>query len=271
MLSRVPARAGFLLASARERFGERGASIALALALEVLLVLMLLTLGSSVIGVDDPGAALTSVDFQASSEQDEPSPEPETPEPEQPETAEEEQPTPPQEQPPQPAEPLPEPVEPLHEPVLPPPIVTTPNTAPSVEIAKPAPPAPPKPAAPSEVYGPVLGPPARSAIPDSQRVSGSGPNGEPLYAAQWFRRPRDDELGGYLSTASGPGWGLIACRTAPDYRVEDCVALEEFPPNSNINRAILAAAWQFQVRPPRLGGKNMVGEWVKIRIDYYTR
>jgi protein TonB len=102
---------------------------------------------------------------------------------------------------------------------------------------------------------------------DSQRV-GTAPNGEPLYAAKWYRKPYDDELRGYLSTATGPGWGLIACRTAPDYRVEDCVGLEEHPRGSLINRAILAAAWQFKVRPPRLGGRSLVGEWVRIRIDY---
>ena len=97
---------------------------------------------------------------------------------------------------------------------------------------------------------------------------GTAPNGEPLYAAAWYREPRDDELRGYLSTASGPGWGLIACRTAPDYRVEDCVGLDEYPNGSQINRAVLAAAWAFRVRPPRLGGRPMVGSWVRIRIDY---
>ena len=100
---------------------------------------------------------------------------------------------------------------------------------------------------------------------------GTAPNGEPLYAAAWYREPSDGELRGYLSTASGPGWGLIACRTAPDYRVEDCVGLDEYPYGSQINRAVLAAAWQFQVRPPRLGGRPMVGSWVRIRIDYGTR
>ena len=97
---------------------------------------------------------------------------------------------------------------------------------------------------------------------------GAAPNGEPLYAASWYREPSDDELRGYLSTASGPGWGLIACRTAPDYRVEDCVGLDEYPYGSQINRAVLAAAWQFRVRPPRRSGRLLVGSWVRIRIDY---
>ena len=97
---------------------------------------------------------------------------------------------------------------------------------------------------------------------------GTAPNGEPLYAAAWYREPRDDELRGYLSTASGPGWGLIACRTAPDFRVEDCVGLDEYPNGSQITRAVLAAAWAFRVRPPRLGGRPLVGAWVRIRIDY---
>ena len=118
--------------------------------------------------------------------------------------------------------------------------------------------------------GRVYGPPntgGSSSSRDTERV-GTAPNGEPLYAAAWYREPSKDELRGYLSTASGPGWGLIACRTAPDYRVEDCVGLDEYPNGSQINRAILAAAWQFRVRPPRIGGQSMAGSWVRIRIDY---
>ena len=117
-----------------------------------------------------------------------------------------------------------------------------------------------------KAYGPV-----DTGVPgDSKRV-GSAPNGQPMYAAAWYREPYDSELAGYLSTADGPGWALIACRTAPDYRVEDCVGLGEYPQGSRIERAVLAAAWQFKVRPPRVGGVSKIGEWVRIRIEYGLR
>ena len=167
---------------------------------------------------------------------------------------------------PQPApERPPEPVEALPPPVIPP---NATSTMPAPADRPPSPVNPPSATLPPG--GRVYGPPdtgGSSTSRDSQRV-GTAPNGEPLYAAAWYREPSDAELRGYLSTASGPGWGLIACRTAPDYRVEDCVGLDEYPNGSQINRAVLAAAWQFKVRPPRLGGRQMVGSWVRIRIDY---
>jgi protein TonB len=123
-------------------------------------------------------------------------------------------------------------------------------------------PAPPA----SKPRGPS-GPPAPRGQADSVLVEGSGPNGERLYAASWYREPYDSELRGYLSTAQ-PGWALIACRTVEEYRVEDCVAVDEWPSGSKLARAVLAAAWQFKVRPPRVGGQVQVGEWVRIRIDY---
>lgn len=113
----------------------------------------------------------------------------------------------------------------------------------------------------------LMGPPNLGVPGDTKRV-GTAPNGQPMYAAAWYREPYDDELRGYLSTAEGPGWALIACRTAPDFRVEDCVGLDEYPDGSNIQRAVLGAAWQFRVRPPRIGGVSQVGTWVRIRIDY---
>jgi periplasmic protein TonB len=152
-----------------------------------------------------------------------------------------------------------------------PPQAAEPKAAPTIVPPAALPPSPVPPSVPlrpsgGRVYGPPnTGSPSSSG--DSERV-GTAPNGEPLYAATWYREPGKDELRGYLSTADGPGWGLIACRTAPDYRVEDCVGLDEYPYGSQINRAVLAAAWQFRVRPPRRGGRLLVGSWVRIRIDY---
>ncbi len=150
--------------------------------------------------------------------------------------------------------------------------VAAPTAPPIVPLPEPVPSAdsPRSPVRPAPSARPVYGPPDKggsSASRDTE-VVGTAPNGEPLYAAAWYREPRPDQLRAYLSTARGPGWGLIACRTAPDYRVEDCVGLDEYPYGSQINRAVLAAAWEFKVRPPRLGGRSLVGSWVRIRIDY---
>ena len=106
-----------------------------------------------------------------------------------------------------------------------------------------------------------------SAAGDSERV-GTAPDGEPLYAAQWHRRPTRAELSAYLPPRMSEGWGLIACKTAAGYRVEDCVELGDSPPGSRLAGAVRQAAWQFRVRPPRVGGKELVGTWVRIRIDY---
>jgi periplasmic protein TonB len=104
---------------------------------------------------------------------------------------------------------------------------------------------------------------------DSEQV-GVGPHGEVLYAAEWAREPTDAELAGYLPHDAPDGYGLVACKTIPGNRVEDCVELENDPPGSHLARAVRLAAWQFHVRPPRRNGKPMVGEWVRIRIDYVT-
>ena len=104
---------------------------------------------------------------------------------------------------------------------------------------------------------------------DSEKV-GTAPNGEPLYAAEWYREPTRTELGAYLPKRmpEGGGWGMIACKTAPSFRVEDCVELGQGPAGSHLAGSVRQAAWQFRVRPPRVGGKPMIGEWVRIRIDY---
>jgi protein TonB len=163
---------------------------------------------------------------------------------------------------------VPEPPVEVQAEVPPPPVVPPPERSTAIEVAPPPPPAPAPPAPDRPVYGPPDLRRNRSAPADSVRVEGSGPNGEPLYAAAWYREPYDDELRGFLSTARGPGWGLIACRTVAPYRVEDCFIVGESPRGSGIGQSVLAASWQFLVRPPRIGGREQYGEWVRIRIDY---
>lgn len=97
---------------------------------------------------------------------------------------------------------------------------------------------------------------------------GRGPNGEPLYNADWYRRPTRAQLAFYLPPGGREGWGMIACRTVLDYRVEDCREIAESPVGSGLSGAVRQAAWQFRVLPPRRGGRTLVGSWVRIRIEY---
>lgn len=254
----VATRLARLREALRSRFGERAGGIILALIAELLFVLALLSLSiappsekreeslMTVFGVTpEPTAEKTEQDSPKPAENASRSPEP---------VEQEESPV---ETPSPVVTPQPSPT--------PPPVIAMPSPVPSPA----SPPAQPKAKAvirPGRVYGPV-----DKGVPgDSERV-GSGPNGEPLFAAAWYREPYDDELKGYLSTARGPGSALIACRTVPDFRVEDCYEIGESPQGSGIGRAVIAAAWQFRVRPPRVGGVSKVGEWVRIRIDYGVR
>lgn len=101
---------------------------------------------------------------------------------------------------------------------------------------------------------------------------GEGPGGQPLYNAEWYREPTDAQLNGYLPKGAPPNsWALIACQTIPQYHVDNCRSLGESPVGSGLGRAMREAAWQFLVRPPRRGGKVLVGAWVKIRIDFTLR
>lgn len=107
-----------------------------------------------------------------------------------------------------------------------------------------------------------------STAGDSRPV-GNAPDGQPLYEAQWYRRPTNAEIDAYLPPHMPPvGWGLVACRTVANHHVDDCVELGSSPPGSHLAGAVRQAAWQFLVRAPRLGGKELVGTWVRIRIDY---
>ncbi|GGO97562.1 hypothetical protein [Stakelama pacifica] len=253
----------------RERFGQRFAGLVLALLVELLIALVLLTLGGPTLFKKDDGQASLSVfsvpDSSEDSEQaDEAASAPAAPaQPVQKTETAEAQPT--DAVPPPPDRPKP------------PPLPVKNSTQPWIELskndmaasdieAKPSA-SPPKAVATKKVYGPVA-PPGTGVGSDDTPQVGTAPNGEPLYAARWYREPYPDELRGFLSSARGPGWGLIACKTAPDYRVEDCQIIDEYPQGSGIARAAQAAAFQFKVRPPRVGGKSQIGAWVRIRIDY---
>lgn len=256
--SERPARtlADFLPERFRRDVGPRATAFAVALTLEAVLLLLLLSLGWSFSQPEKP--KVVEVQFKASDYSES---EPETPEPEQQQKK---------------TAPTPQPTQP----VVQPPVEVTPAPVvpPTIPVPRPQPVAPPPTVGPRPIQTPQPGKPSfgpadtgpSPSMGDSE-VVGTAPNGEPLYRAAWYKRPTEDELDGYLSTASGPGWGLIACRTAPDFRVEDCVPLAEYPQGSMINRAILAATWQFKVRPPRRGGQSLVGSWVRIRIDYGVR
>jgi protein TonB len=112
-------------------------------------------------------------------------------------------------------------------------------------------------------------PAAGSGSEGDSEVVGRGPNGESLYAAEWAREPTDAELAGYMPRNASEGYGLIACKTIPNNRVDDCIELAQSPAGSHLASAVRQAAWQFHVRPPRKGGRALIGSWVRIRIDYY--
>ncbi|HEY1604139.1 MAG TPA: hypothetical protein VGF77_00905 [Allosphingosinicella sp.] len=113
---------------------------------------------------------------------------------------------------------------------------------------------------------------ASNGAPGDSKPVGTAPDGTPLYRAQWYREPTNEELGFYLpKNKEIHGIGLIACRTIDHHHVDDCVELGSDPPGSHLAGAARQAAWQFLVRAPRLGGKELVGSWVRIEIDYDYR
>ena len=98
--------------------------------------------------------------------------------------------------------------------------------------------------------------------------NGQGPGGADLYDAQWYREPTQAELSFYLPKKPGlTGYGMIICQTIERYHVDNCRELEDSPPGSGLSNAVRQAAWQFLVQPPRIGGKPLIGAWVRIRIE----
>lgn len=96
---------------------------------------------------------------------------------------------------------------------------------------------------------------------------GDGPGGEQLFNAEWQREPTRAEMAIYMGGQRQTGWGLIACKTIPGNRVENCRVLGESPLGSGMGRAMRLSAWQFRVLPPRINGRPVIGAWVRIRFD----
>lgn len=237
---------------------RRGVALLLALAIELVLVLLLFFLVPDIVGTDKPGRAITtfSVDAPESDEaeaekaRDAPAAA----------GAQRRQPTSPQ-----PTEEMPSPTTPDAPQGELPFLVLTRDQYRSAQINNLPRGAPDAPA--NADAGARSG--AGASHANDSDVVGKGPKGQPLYAAEWHVRPTNAQLRTYIGDrARSSGWGLIACRTIANYRVEDCQEMGESPRGSGLSGAVRQAAWQFRVRPPRIGGKEMVGEWVSIRIDY---
>jgi protein TonB len=242
--------------TARERpsLSRRTASFLLALAIEILLLLAFFTLNFREKTSEFQGGTLSTFDISAESEQDRSA---------SPQNKHDEQVA--ETKPPRPVPPVPKPIVKLPTPNLDM-LEVTREVYQAADISKLGS------NAPGYVKSADAGSAGGSSAGDSERV-GTAPDGQPLYAAEWYREPTHTELGAYLpkTMPEGGGTGLIACKTAPRFRVTDCVELGQDPPGSHLAGAVRQAAWQFLVRPPRVGGKSMIGEWVRIRIDYRTR
>lgn len=110
------------------------------------------------------------------------------------------------------------------------------------------------PATPAEVDGDVI-------------ADGGAPGGATLYRARWYREPGDRALAPYLKRQITSGWGVIICQTIERYHVENCQMRGESPLGSGLAQAMRRAAWQFQVVPPKVNGRALIGAWVSIRFD----
>jgi hypothetical protein len=104
-----------------------------------------------------------------------------------------------------------------------------------------------------------------------QMGPGLGPGGAQLYPVAWLREPYDSELSPYLAAVKRipPGASAdIACRMIERNRVENCQIIGENPRGTGLAKALRQAAWQFLVKPPRIDNKPQLGVWVRIHFDF---
>jgi hypothetical protein len=104
-----------------------------------------------------------------------------------------------------------------------------------------------------------------------QMGPGLGPGGAQLYPVAWLREPYDSELRPYLAAVKRvpPGASAdIACRMIERNRVENCQIIGENPRGTGLAQALRKAAWQFLVKPPRIDNKPQLGVWVRIHFDF---
>ena len=107
--------------------------------------------------------------------------------------------------------------------------------------------------------------------PKGNMGPGLGPGGAQLYPVAWLREPYGSELAPYLAAVKRipPGASAdIACRMAEHNRVENCQIIGETPRGTGLAKALRLAAWQFLVKPPRIDNKPQLGVWVRIHFDF---
>lgn len=117
---------------------------------------------------------------------------------------------------------------------------------------------------------PLTPPSVETSRHDDSIVAGTSPTGESYYDAQLVRSPTNAELAPYWPLNHRSGWGEVTCRMTPSLQVEDCQEGDEAPPGSGFARAVRQSAWQWRLRPPRLGGKPLARALVRIHIDFNT-
>ena len=78
---------------------------------------------------------------------------------------------------------------------------------------------------------------------------GSGPHGEKVFAAEWYREPTHAEIAPYLPKhLPDVSEADIVCRTIERFGVEDCQEAGESPSGTGLSRAIRQAGWPPQTR-----------------------